>query len=361
MHVVTVVGARPQFVKAAALSRAIAGYGGGIRESLVHTGQHYDYAMSEQFFQQLGLPAPCANLEVGSGSHGAQTGAIMQGLETLLPGLSADIVLVYGDTNSTLAAALTAAKLAIPIAHVEAGLRSYRRGMAEEVNRVVTDSLSDLLFCPTQAAASALRAEGHGDDVHLVGDVMLDVFRSVLTELDGDAERKALGVASHGYALVTIHRAETVDDAACLAAVLQGLTILARRMPVVLPLHPRTRNTMNRMGLAMPAGVQVVDPAPYKGMVALLQAAAVVVTDSGGLQKEALFAGKPCVTIRDETEWSETLEGGWNRLSPPRSEGLVDAVDAALHAVKGPMPDYGGGQAAQRIVDVLARWQGPSS
>ncbi len=319
MRILTVVGARPQFVKAAVVSRALRA--AGLEEVLVHTGQHYDHGLSQVFFDELAMRAPDHNLEVGSGSHAVQTGAIMTGLERLLLADGAiDRVLVYGDTNSTVAAALVAAKLPVRLAHVEAGLRSFNRRMPEEINRIVTDRLSDLLFCPTDTAVRNLAAEGITRGVVRTGDVMLDATRhfGALAEERAPLERLTRH-APGAYVLATVHRAENTDDPARLSGILQGLGALGR--PVVLPLHPRTRSRL--AGTAVPPAVEITDPVGYLAMLTLTRNARRVCTDSGGLQKEAIWLGTPCVTLREETEWVETLEGGWNRLAGADPERIV--------------------------------------
>jgi UDP-GlcNAc3NAcA epimerase len=356
-RLLTVVGARPQFVKAAALSRRLADPRfADLDEALCHTGQHYDREMSQSFFDDLGIPAPRWNLAAGSGSHGAQTGAIMRGLETVVEERRPDIVLVYGDTNSTLAAALVAAKAGIALAHVEAGLRSYRRAMPEEINRVVTDRLSDLLFCPTDAAVANLAREGIVAGVHRTGDIMLDTFRHTARTAPTDAHRR-FGLAPRGFVLATLHRAENVDDPGRLRALLDGLAAVAAQTPVLLPLHPRTRKAAEGMPALAASGLVLSEPLSHPEIVGLLGAAAAVATDSGGLQKEAYFAGVRCVTLREETEWTETLEGGWNRLAAGSAAAVAAAIRAALAAPRepGPPPVYGDGDAAGQILAVLAR------
>jgi UDP-GlcNAc3NAcA epimerase len=356
-RLLTVVGARPQFVKAAALSRRLADPRfSDIDEMICHTGQHYDREMSQDFFDDLGIPVPRWNLAAGSGSHAAQTGAIMLGLETVIAERRPDIVLVYGDTNSTLAAALVAAKAGIALAHVEAGLRSYRRAMPEEINRVVTDRLSDLLFCPTDAAVANLAREGIVAGVHRTGDIMLDTFLRTARVAPREVHRR-FGLATRGFVLATLHRAENVDDSGRLHALLDGLAAVAVETPVLLPLHPRTRKAAAGMPALAAPGLVLVDPLPYPEIVALLAAAAAVATDSGGLQKEAYFSGVRCVTLREETEWSETLEGGWNRLASGDAGTIAAAVRAALAAPRepGPPPVYGNGDAAGQILAVLAK------
>jgi UDP-GlcNAc3NAcA epimerase len=355
MHLVTVVGARPQFVKASAFAAAIRDDPSGepIVHHLVHTGQHYDDAMSGVFFRELGIPAPTIDLDVGSGGHGEQTGEMMKRLEPAISELAPDAVLVYGDTNSTLAAALVAAKLDIPIAHVEAGLRSYRRAMPEEINRVVTDRLSTLLFCPSAEAAANCEREGITSGVEVVGDVMRDVLDVQVRSLP-DGLHEELGVEAGRYALATIHRAENTDDPARLAAVLEGLVrVAAAGLPVVLPAHPRTRAVADLDALAA-RGVLVVEPQSFQRMVALEAGARVVLTDSGGVQKEALWLGVPCVTLRDETEWVETVESGWNRLVGADA----DAIEAAALAERpegDPPALYGDGHASERVLASLRR------
>jgi UDP-GlcNAc3NAcA epimerase len=351
-HILTVVGARPQFVKAAVVSRRLRDPDfAALRETVVHTGQHYDAELSQVFFDDLGIAPPKHHLGVGSAGHAAQTGAIMAGLEPVIAAERPDIVLVYGDTNSTLAAALVAAKAGVRLAHVEAGLRSFRRGMAEEVNRVVTDRLADLLFCPTATAVENLAREGRAD-AHLVGDVMYDSYRRELARADrGAAER--LGLSPKRYVLATVHRAETTDDPARLAAVMTGLGRAGRQMPILLPLHPRTRAALERQKIVVDETVHLVTPQPYHAMLGLLAGAAVVATDSGGLQKEAAFARVPCVTLRDETEWEETVESGWNRLAPLTAQGIAEAIAAAGAPPASPPPDYGDGDAAGRILRLI--------
>jgi UDP-GlcNAc3NAcA epimerase len=353
-RILTVVGARPQFVKAAVVSRRLRDPEfAALSETVVHTGQHYDPELSQVFFDDLGIATPRHHLGVGSGSHAVQTGAIMAGLEKIIDAERPDIVLVYGDTNSTLAAALAAAKAGVRLAHVEAGLRSFRRGMAEEVNRVVTDRLADLLFCPTRAAVENLAREGRADAL-LVGDVMYDSYRRELAHADHEASARH-GLSPKRYVLATVHRAETTDDPDRLAAVMTGLGRAGRQMPVLLPLHPRTRAALERWSITVDTAVRLVPPQPYHAMLGLLAGAAVVATDSGGLQKEAAFARVPCVTLREETEWAETVTSGCNRLAPLTAAGIAEAIAAAVKPPAGPPPDYGDGDAAGRILSALGR------
>ena len=366
-HVFTVVGARPQFVKAAVVSRAMQDC--GIVETLVHTGQHHDASMSDVFFAEMGIPAPAFNLGISGRSHGAQTGAMLAAVEATLLGQTRmpDWVLVYGDTNSTLAGALAAAKLHIPIAHVEAGLRSFNRKMPEEINRVMTDHLSALAFCPTEDAVANLKLEGIGEDsghrcdVLQVGDVMLDAAK----QFNQIAMSRADPLKNHGgsnvqFVLATIHRAENTDDPERLRVIFDALAKIAKQMRVVLPLHPRTQKCLHACGLDVDAlarveGIAVLPPLGYLDMLALESRAFCIVTDSGGVQKEAYFAGVPCVTLRFETEWIELVKSGWNVLAPPvSSESIFDAV---LNARPGDqsVAFYGDGTASQRISSALCR------
>jgi UDP-GlcNAc3NAcA epimerase len=359
VKLMTVVGARPQFIKAAAVSRAMAQprFSRRITETIVHTGQHYDDSMSDIFFRELGIPAPSHNLGVGSGPHGAQTGAIMDRLERIVEQQRPEIVLVYGDTNSTLAGALVAAKAGIRLAHVEAGLRSFRRSMPEEINRVVTDRLSDDLFCPTPLARTNLEREGIVDGVQLVGDIMFDGFQFERTRIAAGSTLAALQLEHKAFVLVTLHRAENTDDPKLLAHVIDELSALSVDIPVVFPVHPRTRAALERMGAWPLKRLRCIAPQPYRSMVSLTLAAKAVATDSGGLQKEAYFAGTACVTLRDETEWLETLDTGWNRLAPPGRSHIASEVRSAIAETKDkPQPRlYGDGTAAEQILEALLR------
>jgi UDP-GlcNAc3NAcA epimerase len=363
LKIATVVGARPQFIKASAVSRAITEWNESedlrLMESIIHTGQHYDAEMSDVFFVELGIPAPSINLNVGSGSHATQTGAMLVGLEKEFLETKPDCVLVYGDTNSTLAAALTAAKMGIPLAHVEAGLRSENRKMPEEINRIVADRLSDLLFTATKAAENHLRAEGLSRRVRVVGDVMFDcirlhgnTFRSV------EAVFKKLRLPSYRqYVLSTIHRAENTDNAERLEQIFAGLSRIATMTPVILPLHPRTASMVGRgISNSALAGINLVEPIGFLDMMTLEAGAQVIVTDSGGVQKEAYIHGAPCVTVRDETEWVETVESGWNVLCEPNVESIATKVGEMLRFDRGtPRPNfYGDGRSSQKIVAHLA-------
>jgi UDP-GlcNAc3NAcA epimerase len=351
--IVTVVGARPQFIKVAPVSRALR-KAGRVREILVHTGQHFDTNMSDVFFAELDIARPDYLLEVSGGGHGAMTGGMLQKLEPLLQELKPDVVLVYGDTNSTLAGALVAAKLHIPVAHVEAGLRSFNRAMPEEINRIVTDHLATTLFSTTDVSTKNLIHEGVSmDKIHQAGDVMLDAALLFAHRAKSQSTMLArLGLKAKGYVLATVHRAENTDNIENLAALVDGLETVASKMPVVLPLHPRTRNALAHAGKRFDA-VKTVEPLGYLDMVALESQAAVIATDSGGVQKEAFFYEVPCVVLREETEWVELIELGWNRLAPPRSGGIAGAITDAIGRKGQPAQPYGDGDAAGRIAEIL--------
>lgn len=348
MKVVSVVGARPQFIKAAPVSRLLR------REHvevLVHTGQHYDENMSAVFFDELDIPTPDYHLGVGSGPHGAQTGAMLARIEEVLLAEKPDWVLVYGDTNSTLAGALAAAKLHVRVAHVEAGLRSFNRAMPEEINRVVADHVSDLLLCPSRTAVDNLAAEGITRGVHLVGDVMADALAFAAERARGRSDvLKRLGLTERGYLLATVHRAENTDDPNRLRSILAAFDALGET--VVFPAHPRTRKAVEALGYAPGASVRLLEPFGYLDMVRLEQSARMILTDSGGIQKEAYWLGVPCVTLRDETEWVETVQAGWNVLVGADTARIVEAVRSFALPAKRP-PLYGDGQAAERCVALL--------
>lgn len=341
VRILTVVGARPQFIKAAAVSRAIRETE-GIEEIMVHTGQHFDADMSDVFFDELDIPAPAHRLDIHGGGHGEMTGRMMQALEPVVIAEKPDWVMVYGDTNSTLAGALVAAKLHVPVAHVEAGLRSFNRKMPEEINRVLTDHVATLQFCPTVVAVDNLAVEGIRTSVYHVGDVMYDATLFAVKRAEGRSTiRATMGLAAKQYAVATVHRAENTDEPAQLAAVVSFLREQAARLPVVLPLHPRTRQAAERMGVSLD-GLRIIGPVGYLDMAQLLGDAAAVFTDSGGLQKEAYFHRVPCTTLRDETEWTETVDHGWNRL-----------WKGPVHGPRSDIPDYGDGRAAHAIAALL--------
>lgn len=322
MKLLTVVGARPQFIKAAAMSRCLKHR--GVDEVLVHTGQHYDENMSEVFFEELEIPPPAVNLAVGSGPNGQQTGRMLEGIEKILFVEKPDVVLVYGDTNSTLAGALAAAKLQIPIAHVEAGLRSFNKTMPEEINRILTDHLARWCFCPSQTAVDNLKAEGITEGVHLVGDVMADAlsFAQEKAALSSSI-LKTLSLSPGDYVLATVHRAENTDNPKRLKSIVDAFSRI--KLPVVFPVHPRTRPLLEMVDL--PENIRVIAPLGYLDMVQLLSNAKVLLTDSGGMQKEAYWVKTPCVTLRDETEWVETVQTGWNILTGVATERIIELAN----------------------------------
>ncbi len=357
LGILTVVGARPEFIKAAPLSRALAAWEGRPRltETLVHTGQHYDDAMAGGFFQELHLAEPI-HLGVGSGSHGAQTGRALELLDDLIASRRPDLVVVYGDTNSTLAGALAAAKLQVPVAHVEAGLRSWNPEMPEEINRRLTDHLATLLLCPSARAIANLAAEGIGVGVTMTGDVNLDaLLRHLPTEAEQEATLARFGVRTGGYALATVHRAENTDVPARLAGIIEALRrIAAAGLPVLFPVHPRTLLRLGDQDL--PPGVMPVGPVGFRDLLSLARHARVGLTDSGGVQKELFWLGTPCVTLRRETEWVETLEEGRNILAGTDPDAITAAALAEHPGWGAPPPVYGDGRAAEAIVRALAEW-----
>lgn len=358
MKIVTIVGARPQFIKAAAVSRVIRDdYADKIEEVLVHTGQHYDDNMSKVFFEELDIPHPKYNLEISGGQHGAMTGRMLEAIEKVLLEEKPDWVLIYGDTNSTLAAALAAAKMHIPVAHVEAGLRSFNMRMPEEINRILADRVSSLLFCPTETAVNNLKSEGVTNGVHNVGDVMYDV---ALFYSDRARQQSAilnnLSLAKGEFSLATCHRAENTDDPQRLGEILSALAQLAIELPVVFPIHPRTRKLVDEYGLSRHlASLIVTEPLPFLDMVALEQAARLILTDSGGVQKEAFFYGVPCITMRDETEWVETVELGWNKIVGSTTASIVSGVKDMMgkQNTKTMEMPYGKGDSAKNILALM--------
>lgn len=377
LHILTVIGARPQIIKASAISRAVAGpFAGRIVETLLHTGQHYDANMSQVFFDELGIPRPGIDLAVGSGSHAVQTARMLEGIERAILDLRPDVVLLYGDTNSTLAGAIAASKLRVPVAHVEAGLRSFNKAMPEEVNRIVCDHCSTWLFCPTSTAVDNLKKEGFGTGVTaaatadaphvlLSGDVMYDnsMHFAALAAERGTGLRQELGLVENGFVLATVHRDGNTDDPARLSAIVEALLELEAQhdLPVVLPLHPRTRkrieelpNPALRARMADPKRFHVVPPAGFLDMIDLERNARLVITDSGGVQKEAFFFSKPVVVLRPETEWVELVEHGQAILVDADPDRIRAAVD---HFLSHPLPStpllFGDGHAAERICEAL--------
>ncbi len=351
MKIVSVVGARPQFIKASCLSRALRSFS---EEVLIDTGQHYDQNMSDIFFKQLQLPVPDYNLRVGSDTHGKQTAKMIEGIEPILFKEKPDLVLVYGDTNTTLAGSLTAAKLHIPIAHVEAGLRSFNRAMPEEINRIVTDHLSSLLFCPTSQAVKNLKSEGFRDHVHLVGDINYD---SVLYYKDMALKHstisKSLNLIPKKYCLATIHRQENTDHPDKLRSILEAFQQLGRK--VVLPLHPRTKRCIQQWNLQdflLAPNILVIPPFSYLDSLRLVYDAEFIITDSGGLQKEAYILKVPCITLRDESEWVETVEAGWNHLAGTDTNRILETIDQLVIPSTSPAI-FGDGQSADRMCRII--------
>ena len=352
MKVLTVVGARPQFIKAAPVRRALEA--AGHVEVLVHTGQHYDDAMSAAQFRDLELALPEINLGIGSGRHGDQTARMLARLEDLINEAMPDWVLVYGDTNSTLAASLAAAKLRVPLAHVEAGQRSFNRCMPEEINRVVADHVSDLLLCSTPTAVTNLSAEGIRSHVYMVGDVMIDALAWMLQRTQVPGARARLRLARGGYLLVTVHRAENTDNTDRLRAILSTLDALDE--PVVFPVHPRTRRAIESIGWVPPPRVSLIEPIGYRDMIELERDSRMILTDSGGMQKEAYFLRVPCVILRDETEWVEIVEARWAVVAGADRERIESAV-RAFNPPPDHVPLHGDGRAATRCVTLLEQTQ----
>ncbi len=354
MKVVTVVGARPQFIKAAPVSKALRET--GHQEFLVHTGQHYDYEMSQIFFEELHIPKPDVNLEIGSGSHGRQTGRMLIHLEEVMQQQKPDLVLVYGDTNSTLAGALAAVKLHLPLAHVEAGLRSFNRRMPEEHNRVLTDHCADLLFCPTQTATDNLSREGITQNVHLVGDTMYDA----VLQFAPIANRRStilsdMNLKPKDYSLATVHRPYNTDIPENLRNILTAFLEIGE--PIIFPVHPRTRKHIEALNVPtfQHANIQFIDPVGYLDMLVLEQHARLILTDSGGMQKEAYFFEVPCLTLRPETEWVETVEAGWNIVVGANQSRIIEVAGSYVWPEDTPPPIFGDGQASYAIVRHFAQ------
>jgi UDP-GlcNAc3NAcA epimerase len=363
IKIVTVVGARPQFIKAAMVSQAIESHNLNnhkpeAKEIIVHTGQHYDKNMSQVFFDELEIPQPQYNLGIGSGSHGKMTGAMIAEIEDVLLKEVPNYVLVYGDTNSTLAGALAAVKLHIPVAHVEAGLRSYNRRMPEEINRVLTDQIATILFCPTSTSVQNLEKEGIFKKVFQVGDVMYDAFLNFKNMAQKKSTiLKDLGITRKSYNLATIHRQENTDDAGRLKIIFDTFqTIASAECPLIVPIHPRTKKAIGQSGCLKDAKdyVRFIPPVSYLDAVALEVNARVILTDSGGIQKEAFFAKVPCVTLREETEWVETIQAGWNYLGGAATRRIIEAFNKANSVdVSNNVYPYGNGDASQLILNRL--------
>ncbi len=358
--IVTIIGARPQFVKASAVSRALQD-GRGIEEIIVHTGQHYDPNMSAVFFQEMEIPEPRYNLEVNGAGHGAMTGRMLERIEKVLLDEKPQLVMVYGDTNSTLAGALAARKLNIPLAHVEAGLRSFRMTMPEEINRILTDRISDLLFCPTEKAVSNLEKEGFRQfncQIYQVGDVMYDSALYYANQAEQKSGIiKLLGLENKPFVLCTIHRQENTDDITNLKSIIHTLNHLSHTVTVVLPLHPRTRKIMQQHSLV--TEFETIDPVGYFDILSLLKNCRLVITDSGGMQKEAYFFGKYCLTLRDETEWVELTEQGYNTLVGVDEKKITDAFQLRVNEpFVNKQSLYGDGNASQKITRIIREFLG---
>jgi len=359
MKIVTIIGARPQFIKAAAVSRAIRQRNRAgdevIQEVVIHTGQHFDENMSDIFFAELEIPKPDYNLEIANLTHGAMTGRMLESIETVLLEQKPDVVLVFGDTNSTLAGALAASKMHIPVAHVEAGLRSFNMKMPEEINRILSDRISTRLFCPTRTAVQNLRNEGITEGVYEVGDVMYDVTLYYQEKAKQQIDLAQWDLDEGGYVLCTVHRAENTDDTERLSSILDALREIAVEIKVIFPIHPRTKQLICEMGKEdWLDGLTILEPLPYLEMLRLEMSAKVILTDSGGIQKEAYFNQVPCITMRDETEWVETVELGWNQVAGASKAKILESYRRA-HSLKkqqGESP-YGSGDSAQKILDIM--------
>jgi len=376
VKILTILGARPQFIKAATVSRAIrahnaetraSGQGRAIEEIIVHTGQHFDANMSDVFFDQLDIPRPHHNLGIASLSHGAMTGRMLEGIEALIQQEQPDWVLVYGDTNSTLAGALAAAKLHVPVAHVEAGLRSHNPAMPEEINRVLTDRISTLLLCPTETAVHNLKHEGfpfaatgankaqQKQGIENIGDVMYDAVLYYRERAKAQVSLESFQLQEKAYALCTLHRQENTDNPERLNSILNALRTIAQDLPVVLPLHPRTQTKLAQQNNSDALkGLTILDPVPYLEMQRLQMSAKLILTDSGGMQKEAYFHQVPCITLRDETEWVETVETGWNQLVGADEYKIIAAAQGNSMPPTWQTALYGDGKAAHQIVSLLA-------
>jgi len=351
LKIATIIGARPQFIKAAVLSNKIA-QSADVNEIIIHTGQHFDKKMSNVFFEEMGIPKPDYNLNINGVGHGAMTGRMLEGIEKILLDEKPDFVVVYGDTNSTLAGALAASKLRIPIAHIEAGLRSFNMNMPEEINRILTDRVSQFLFCPSNTAVNNLKKEGfdHFDNqVVNVGDIMYDAAVYFAQK----ARKPAIDLPDK-YILATVHRQENTDDDCSLRNIFQAFNLISTDIPVVLPLHPRTKNALAKYQIQATDDVQLIEPVGYLEMLYLIKNSELVMTDSGGLQKEAYFFEKPCVTMRFETEWTELVENGFNILSTPNLEKMINAVEKMLNAkLDFSKKLYGNADTAELIVRTL--------
>jgi len=359
MRIISVIGARPQFIKASAISRAIREYNkntiDNISETIIHTGQHFDKNMSNVFFQELNIPEPDFNLEIAGLNHGAMTGRMLEKIENILEEIQPNVVLIYGDTNSTLAGALAASKLHIPVAHIEAGLRSFNMSMPEEINRILSDRISTLLFCPTEEAVSNLRTEALTKGVYNVGDVMYDAVQYYGDRAINNISLDKWNLKNKEYALCTIHRAENTNDSLRLASILEALQEINKDCKIIFPLHPRTRQLISSYSMdAKLKGIDVIEPVSYLEMLRLEHSALAILTDSGGIQKEAFFNEIPCITLRDETEWVETVQLGWNQVVGIGKEEILDSFYGIARRDKtnGQKP-YGDGSAAEQILNIM--------
>ena len=349
MKLLTIVGARPQFIKAAVVSRCIRdNYSSSIQEEIIHTGQHYDHGMSQVFFDEMDIPVPTVNLHVGSGSHGVSTAEMLKGIEAEIIARKPDCLLVYGDTNSTLAGALAASKLHVPVAHIEAGERSYNRQMPEEVNRILTDHVSAKLFCCSEKSKLRLATEGILENVFNVGDVMYDAFLHYLPQAIWPQKLSRLTAP---FVLATLHRAQNTDDLSRLRSIFQALAEIPEQ--IVLPLHPRTLKILKASDIKVAANIHLLEPVSYFEMLGLLKECAYVITDSGGLQKEAYYAGKKCVILRDETEWTELVDVGMNKIAGVEKANILDASVWAKVFSAIPKHIYGDGKAGDKIVSYI--------
>ena len=359
MRIISIIGARPQFIKASAISRAIRTYNksttDSINETIIHTGQHFDKNMSKVFFNELEIPEPDYNLEISGLKHGAMTGRMLEKIENILEEIQPNAVLIYGDTNSTLAGALAASKLHIPIAHIEAGLRSFNMNMPEEINRIISDRISTLLFCPTEEAIKNLHAEAVNSGTHLVGDVMYDAVKFYGEKAKNDIDLDKWDLTNKEYVLCTIHRAENTNDSLRLVSILDALQEITRQCKIILPLHPRTRQLINTYGINEKLNdLNIIEPVSYLEMLRLEDSALAILTDSGGVQKEAFFNKVPCITLRDETEWVETVQLGWNQVVGTDKEKILASFNGIPHwQTQTGMEPYGNGTAAEKILNIM--------
>ncbi len=357
MKLVTVVGARPQFIKAATISRLIKKeFSNKIDEHIIHTGQHYDSNMSKIFFEALKIPTPKVNLKISNSSHGEMTGKMILKLEEVFLKKKYDALLVYGDTNSTLSASIAASKIHLPIIHVEAGLRSFNMSMPEEINRILTDRVSSLLFCPTSEAMKNLKKEGLSKNSHNVGDVMYDASKFYSDLVDTNKVLRKYNLERDDFILATIHREENTNNTKRLLSIINSLRILSEKYQIIFPIHPRTKKfiKLNKLEKKFKK-IKLVDPLNYLDMVALEKTSRVIITDSGGVQKEAFFFGKPCITVRNETEWVETVQLGWNKLAGANKDEIINGVESfyAKYPKASNTKPYGNGNAAKKIIKSL--------